>query len=594
MPASSRLRLTDLPRSLQTYIIQFIHTPGDSLSRTSPSTPLSLAHLSDHYLTRPLPRTLLHVALSCRTLASAVAELLRKEATFLAANNTGLEVFPGWVIALSQHAKALSTRDYVMDTAGIDGVAPPAHLSEESKCHYTHRLFRCLRKSNIVLQVLDIANLPLHKIQAGREELVADLTCILSTAAHQLRELSVSMDSIVADALQHVAMPVLHTLELMGHIFDDEESLDVGSTCTAAHMLRTADDALQKGGGALTVLNLGLIQDVPLFEPHEQLAMWRTVETLRVDGSFSIADQGDAQMDALVDFMALFSNLRCVSWDGDLTEARISRIVASCPLLERMSLNPIYVYTEDPGDDSLSEDERDVDSLSRIFMACQGKLVSLKLRGFMSAEVWGVLGRYNPNLESVTTQISTESAYALIPLLGTHCRNVKEVELRVLKAEPSLGYFGWGMFQKAVESASEELQVIHVRHEALESDVEPTINAIACIMEAMGKRAKDFSFEVPLDTRDFKPLVQGLVHIARTAARYNENLEILYLDFTAADGFADYEWWVDEDSKRDYWKELLIAERDLKRRVPSLKSLQLSLLDDTAREFFISIDEQVE
>lgn len=594
MLTSTHIRLLDLPCALHTRILQFIYTPTIPLLSTSLSESLTLARVVEDSHSKTIPKTLLHIALSCRTLGSAVAELLRNDAVALIAQHTKIRFLPGWVIALSHHIKAISTWDIEIGDVGIADTDVSPNLTEEDLCYDTKRLLSCLRVANIALHVLDIASLPLHRIEGDRQVLVEHLVHILNASKHRLMELSIPVDHIVARALQHVALPLVHMLEIHGPILDDEESIPTGNICTAAQLLCVVDDSLRRVGGALKSLRLAGIEGGSLLMMRDQAKMYQTVETLSVGDSIYSRDTDvyARNVNALVDFIALFSNLRNFSWNGDVTEARLNRIVAACPRLEQITLTPLYNYTHSEGEDSLSDDERDIDSLSGVFMACQGKLVSLKLRGFIPVEDWTALGRYNPHITRVSMEIGIDNVAAMIPFLGTHCRNVTALEFKLDRENQSLGAAGWGLFQRAVESASEELQFIHVLNPsmstALENDIEPAIDAMVGIFKALGDRARNICLEVPLNTRDYKPLVQALVRIARAAANFAKNLRYLQLDFAVSEG-EDYFWWVDEDSERDHWNELLIANYELRRQVPSLEDVYLSGLDITAKKYFHSI-----
>lgn len=612
MTPSSRVRsynprFTDLPKGVHLHICRMVRDDGPIPQPVPYVTgfgvhkyahPLEISLLGVKATSSPFPPHLLPLAQSSRALATSVAELLGDFATALTANNTKTKLLPQWATALREHAKAVSAWDreaVYVESMGSHTMFP--HLSPENVLKDNERLLSALGKAAIPLQVLDVSNVNLHKVEKAKEKIADDLRETLKAAEDSLRELAVPVSDIAAKAISQVALPGLETLEL--HFKDVLAYVASVDNDCASDMFGFADmlQAVEQQMGSdskIRELRLFSLLEAPFWnvnEPKYCPLLCNTVTSLQVMDSSWLYVKKPKEDDAIALFISLFPNLKRLQWNGDVTPKHLQTIMKGCPSLERLILNlrNLSGNFSEQGGLSSGHGVRDKATIADIFAATQGKLCGLTLAGHMSVEQWNTLGECSPFLESVRTEIGRQTVGALVPLLGTQCRNIRRLCLSFTEdVEESLGAEGWATFASAVQSASAELREVILisvdEREPMELDLEEMLDAMVAVIESLGDRASEIRFHSPSGTTSYRVVVTAMIRLVRAAAQHARNVKHLSFALHVAD--AEYDWGGDEDIASQLWQELLDARKELRENTPLLRTLFLDGLDQEAEEYF--------
>lgn len=547
----------------------------------------------------PLPQQLLAVAASGRSFADSVAELIGNSAVALTASNARTMFLPEWVAAMRNHVKAVSTRDreidYVDTFTAYRTLHP--HLSPESVLQDTKRLLAVMRKAAIPLQVFDLSSTNLPEGMPDQDDVVRDLTETLGAAGQSLRELALPVSPVTAKAISETTFSKLETLELhFKEISKLVESMEVDGApgVFGFEQMLQAVESSTGTESSLRELRMSQMLEAPFRSrdsPGYCERLCSQVKSLEVETTSWIDSKKPKEDDNIAMFIALFSNLEYLHWNGAVLPKHIETIRRGCPNLQRVSLDPRVRYESalDGGPLQMTL-SRDVSVLNEIFERSQGTLVSVKLQGFMSVEQLETLGKSNPMLQALEIEIGRENIGALVPLLATHCRNMRRLHLQHtpnLENEECLGAEGWTKLACAVQSASAELREFSLvpfdDHEPVEENVTETLEAMVSILESLGERANGITFNFPFGTLNSRVLVSAITRLLHTAARHCTNLRTFRLVLYIVD--ADYHWEGESDRRPDMYQELLQARDELLVKAPNLRRLDLGWLEQEAQEY---------
>lgn len=609
-----KLRLIDLPKGVLVHICRMLRIDGSAVSLSpirqralsfdtfaKPPLAISLRGLNKFF--SPLPPHLLPVAQSCRALAAAVAELLGGTAIALNANNAKTRLLPEWVIALRNHVKAVSAWD--QETVDVVGIRHP-HLSWDSVFNDGKRLLKALREAAIPLQVLDLSNVELHKVEKDMENMVGDLRATMMAAKYSLRELSLPVSHIVERVLSQVAFSCLQTLNLhfkaILELVERVETHGASGLLGFADMLQAIEGRLG-GGSKICELRLCSVLEAPfsrMDDPNYCPRVCAAVTSMEIENSpwlykpwlykpWLYENKPKDEDDNIALFISLFPSLKRLKWNGDVTPSRIQTIIRACSSLEQLVLEPYKRFEPWSEHSNLFSHVRNAAMLPDIFIATQGKLRSLKLKGKMTVEQWKTLAESSPLLETLETEIGQSTVGALVPLLGTYCRCIRRLHVWLSdNSRESLSGQGWTTFANAVQGASAKLKevslVCETAYRPVEVDVEEMVAAMVAIMECLGDRATVITFRAPTATFGFHALLTAMIRLVRAAARYVRNVEHLCFELALVD--ADYDWGGDGDMASQLWQDVLNARRELRENTPRLQTLYMDRLDQEGAEYF--------
>lgn len=592
------VRFTDLPQDLHVRIINMLIEPQYH-PHLSLHPPFQLSLHAATNLRTTLPNQLLPLALTSPLLADAVAAAMGPPATFLTANNAGAHHLPTWIHALAPHVTAVSAWDWQAAYVDSMGEMPTfPHVSMHTRCENARRLIEALAIEAIPLKVLGIADAPLHRFSGTSASVAtAHLVRTLSACASSLTQLAVPVSSVSAFALSMIELPHLHTLEL--HMRAILEYVDAFKMGCVSHLCSFSDMFLAFRCHERPPFATSSIRELKMLDvveapfqshshPHFASALCTSVTSLYIRNSCTIQDMAPGEDDRIANFISLFSNLRRLRWNGDITAGQLHIILNGCLLLDNITLEPPYRYEEITSEEPYDH-IRDIALLPRILAASRGKLCSLSLEAHLTKQQWTMLGKNCPALESITTEISADNVHALIDFLGIHCRKLRALVLSFIPdTEISLGARGWKGFATAISAASHELKEVSLEsdneHLPLEYDMKEMSICMASVFQSLGTRAEIVRFQVPMATSAYMIMLSSLCHLLQAAARYCCNMKHLILSLRAGD--VDSTWGNDTHMAPHMWKTVLNSRMLLRTNCPNLQTLYVDGWDQEAEEFF--------